>query len=76
MWHRFLQLIGVRSRYTKLTFHFVGGTTLTADKVIDWEVKHQGGPIVALSIKQKPSAKYRLVVASVNLSTVAAIVQH
>ncbi len=77
MWNWFLRLIGRRlAKHTNLTITFNGGGSVTIDKVTNWEVKHNGGPITSLLVEQKPSAKNRLVVSAVNLSTVVAIVTH
>lgn len=61
---------------TDLTFIMAGGNSFIADKVTEWEVRHQGSSITYLKLLQAPGAKNKVIVGALNLSQVAAILEH
>ena len=47
-----------------------------ADEVINWEIRHAGSSITYLMLEQQRNARNKVIVGALNLSQVAAILEH
>lgn len=60
---------------TKLTFYFKSGASTTIDKVEHWKVSSSGQTVTSLSITQSKTAKNKLIVQSIDLTSIDCIIE-